>query len=86
MHDNGGFGDAEAGTAVPLRHRDAEPATFGHRLMKLAREALVLFAVRPIVVAKAPADCGNTVADRAPLFSKIEHDWIPVNVNDVTTP
>jgi hypothetical protein len=39
LHQDRGFGDAAPAASVSLRHRNAEPAGFGHRAVELVREA-----------------------------------------------
>ena len=44
MHHDGGLGDAEAGAAILLRHRDPEPARIRHRAMEFERKHAVVVA------------------------------------------
>ena len=55
LHQDRGFGDAEPAAAISLRHRNAEPAGLGHRLMELVRKTALLVLFQPIFVAKARA-------------------------------
>ena len=52
------------GAAVLGRHRDAEPAGFGHRAVELLRELAVVVAGEPVLVVERAHDGADAVADR----------------------
>src|SRR5690606_4395107 len=56
--------DAEAGAAILLRHRDPEPAAFGHGFGELVREGARAVAFAPIGVIKPVADGLHRIAHR----------------------
>ena len=62
LHHDRGLGDAEAGAAVFLRQRDAEPAAFRDRLMERVRKRAVAVACEPILVVEAGAELRDGVA------------------------
>src|SRR5947208_15767963 len=64
MHHDRGFGHAETGTAVLLRHRDAEPTGVSHRPMKFERKDAVIVARPPTVIAEAAHDRATHFPDR----------------------
>ena len=53
LHQDRRLGDAEPAAAIFLRHRDAEPAGLGHRLVKLVRKAALGVLLQPVIVAEA---------------------------------
>ena len=63
LHDDRRLGDAEPAAAIFLRHRDAEPAAFGHRPVEFVREAAVGVLLQPVIVAEALAQPRHRVAD-----------------------
>src|SRR6185436_18162073 len=72
LHHHRGLGNAQAGAAELLRHRDAEPAVARHRLVKVGREAAVAIALEPVVVRKARAQPRDRLADPLLLLRKGE--------------
>ncbi len=72
MHHDRGFGHAETGTAVLLRHRDAEPTGVSHRPMKFERKDAVIVARQPIVIAEAGHDRANSFPDRGMIVRWLE--------------
>src|SRR5262249_55215873 len=91
-HHDGGFGDAEPGSAKSLRHGNAEPAVGRKRHMELVRKAALAVALEPIVLGKARADFLDCVAHRLLLGCQLEVDrrcsWVslPAKVgNPVST-
>ncbi len=64
LHHDGGFGDAETGTAIGLRDADAEPAAGGDGAAEFFGKRPVAITLEPIIVAKARADFLHRLAQR----------------------
>jgi hypothetical protein len=51
-HHDRRLGNAEAGAAHRLRHRQPEPPGLGHRLVEVEREDTVIVPFQPVIVRK----------------------------------
>ena len=63
LHHDRRLGDAETGSALLDRHRDAEPAGRRQRGMKLAREIAGAILGKPIAVVERGAELEDRVPD-----------------------
>ncbi|MNY14230.1 hypothetical protein D3C86_1473990 [compost metagenome] len=72
LHHQRGFGHAQAGAAILLRHGDAQPAVAGQVGVQRFREAALAVALEPVFVGVAVADAGNGVAQRQLLGSEFK--------------
>ena len=63
LHQDRGFGDAEAGAAIFFRHGDAEPVGLGHRGEEGVREGRGPVALQPVSIVEAGAELQHLVAD-----------------------
>src|SRR6185312_14435009 len=62
LHHQRGFGDAEAGAAEFLRHRDAEPSRLRKGAVEIVRKAAVAVLGEPIRVIEALAQAAHGCA------------------------
>jgi hypothetical protein len=72
VHHDGGLGDAEAGAAILLRHRDPEPARIRHCTMEFERKHAVVVASQPVVVAEPRHDGADAFPDRGMIVRRHE--------------
>jgi hypothetical protein len=63
LHHDRGFSDAEAGTAVSLRHRDTEQAGVGDASVKGVRECRLLVMLEPVGIVEVRAEPFRQLAD-----------------------
>jgi len=72
LHHEGGLQDAEPGSAIGLRHGDAEPSILGERRVELMRKARLPLMLEPIGIAEAGAELLHRGAHRLLLGRKGE--------------
>ena len=63
LHHDRRLGDAEPAAAVFLRHRDAEPAALGHRLVEFVRKPALGVLLQPVRVVEPRAQPRHRLAD-----------------------
>ncbi|MCY1535989.1 hypothetical protein D9M68_714240 [compost metagenome] len=78
LHHQRGFGHAQAGAAVLLRHGDAQPAVARQVGVQRFREAAFAVALQPVFVGIAVTDAGDGIAQRQLLGSEFKvHQSFP---------
>ena len=75
MHHDRGFRHTQARTADLFRHRDAQPAAFGHAAVIFYWEAALFLTIGPVLVAELSANLAHAGVNRGLFFRQLHvHD------------